>query len=407
MTKDIKNSSIKRIIYTVTELTLKVKNLLEDNFPNVWISGEVSNFKEAASGHCYFSIKDNSAVISAVLFKGSLNSLGFTLADGMQITCYGRLSVYQQRGSYQIIISYAEKTGQGELYAAFERLKEKLNKEGLFKPEYKKDIPFIPKTVGVVTSPTGAAIRDILQVSLRRFSGIDIIVYPTLVQGDTAAVSISSAIETAQKDNFADVLIVGRGGGSLEDLWAFNEEIVARAIFNCSIPVVSAVGHEIDFTISDFVSDKRVPTPSAAAELVFPDKQILNDSLISYKQRLKHYMSNRFEKTRDKLNFFDKESFSKKLKNFIDTYKLRLDDSEDRITGSFKLYLSNKKQRITGLAARLKEQDPMIPFRKGYSIVRNSSNFKIIKNASELKNGDMINIQFNKGKSDAEIKKAD
>ena len=264
-----------RALYTVSALTALLRLHIESAFSDVWVEGEVSNLRIPTSGHAYFTLKDATSQIRAVLFRSAGRALRFALQDGMHLVCRGRLTVYEPRGDYQVVVEYAEPKGVGALQLAFEQLKERLAAEGLFDQARKRPLPFLPCRIGVVTSPTGAAIRDIVQVARKRFPGIEIVLNPVAVQGDSAAGEIARAIEELNEIGGFDVLIVGRGGGSLEDLWPFNEEIVARAIAASRIPVVSAVGHEIDYTIADFVADVRAATPSAAAELVVRDRQNL------------------------------------------------------------------------------------------------------------------------------------
>jgi exodeoxyribonuclease VII large subunit len=273
-------------ILTVTQLTEQIKSLLEGTFPDVWVEGEISNITAPQSGHVYFTLKDRQSQIKAVLFRSSQRHLKFTLQHGMQVICRGRVSVYDPRGEYQVIVEYVEPKGVGAFQKAFEELKGRLEKEGLFDRERKKSLPLLPRRIGIVTSPTGAAIRDILRVIKRRHPKMEILIYPVPVQGADAAPSIVEAIGYFNSEKNVDVVIVGRGGGSLEDLWAFNEEPVARAIFASRIPVISAVGHETDYTIADFVADLRAPTPSAAAEIVVESEAHLRDSILTLQARL-------------------------------------------------------------------------------------------------------------------------
>ena len=266
-------------IYTVSELNTEARTLLEDNFFGVWIEGEISNFVAPGSGHWYFSLKDDNAQVRCALFKGSQRKINFTPKNGMQVLLRARVSLYEPRGDFQLIADFMEERGEGKLRRAFEALKKKLEAAGWFNEDIKKEIPEYPQCIGVITSSTGAAIRDILHVLKRRYPCVPIIIYPTLVQGDTAAPAIVKAIQTANTRNECDVLIVARGGGSLEDLWPFNEEVTAKAIFESKLPIISGVGHEIDFTIADFVADVRAPTPSAAAEIAVPDRMELLQSL--------------------------------------------------------------------------------------------------------------------------------
>ncbi len=276
-------------IYTVSEITKKIKQLLEPNFPSLWIEGELSNFYQHVSGHCYFTLKDQHAKIKGVMFRTHASSLRFKPADGMQVRLLGSIRVYEPDGSYQFYTQQMEQSGLGQLHLAFEQLKAKLQMEGLFSGEYKKPLPKYPSRIGIVTSETGAVIRDIVTIISRRYPIVRLLLYPARVQGDGAAQDIVRGIHAFQRMHPAkrpDVLIIGRGGGSIEDLWPFNEEIVARAIFRCDIPIISAVGHEVDFTISDFVADVRAPTPSAAAELAVPDQQAIRQNLETSTDRL-------------------------------------------------------------------------------------------------------------------------
>ncbi|NOY60776.1 MAG: exodeoxyribonuclease VII large subunit, partial [Calditrichaeota bacterium] len=284
----------KQVVYSVAEITQEIKILLESAIPAIWVQGEISNFVHHSSGHNYFSLKDKETQISAVIWRSRNSSLFFTPKNGMKVLAFGAIRVYEKRGTYQLDVQKMIPAGIGELQMAFEQLKQKLKEEGLFDPEFKKSIPELPEKIGIVTSPTGAAVHDLIQVLQRRFPGVEIFLRPAKVQGEGAAQDIARAIEEFNEFGQVDVLIVGRGGGSLEDLWAFNEEVVVRAIFASKIPIISAVGHEIDFTISDFVADLRAPTPSAAAELVVPlaedllsrVKNLQKDSFVSVLRRL-------------------------------------------------------------------------------------------------------------------------
>ena len=261
-------------VFTVTAITLAVKQMMEGVFRDIFVEGEVSNLSGSANGHLYFNLKDREALLSAVMFKWDARKYSLELQDGVQVRAWGSLSVYPKSGKYQLVVKKVEALAKGNLYLAFERLKQKLEAEGLFSPEHKKEIPAYPQRIGVVTSPTGAAVRDILSVLKRRSPHLEIVIAPVLVQGDEAAPQIAQAVEDLNRFSpQLDVILVGRGGGSMEDLWAFNEEVVARAIFKSKIPVISCVGHEVDFTIADFVADLRAPTPSAAAELVVKNSQ--------------------------------------------------------------------------------------------------------------------------------------
>jgi exodeoxyribonuclease VII large subunit len=296
---DLLSTSPAQSAISVSELNRQVKTLLEQGLAKLWVEGEISNLARPASGHLYFSLKDESSQIRCAYFRQRQRGPTINLENGDQVLAFGRVSIYEPRGDYQLIVEQLEDAGEGELRRRFEALKKQLSAEGLFDADAKRDLPELPERIGIVTSPSGAAVRDILTVLKRRFPAIPVVIYPTLVQGDTAAVLISDAIATAVKRNECDVLILARGGGSLEDLWPFNEEIVARAIHACPIPTVSAVGHEVDFTIADFVADVRAPTPSGAAELVVPDQAEWIRSLTATAARIallgRRYLEERFQ----------------------------------------------------------------------------------------------------------------
>ncbi len=280
-------------VLTVSDLNRRIKASLESGYADIWVEAEISNLRVPSSGHCYLTLKDSASQVRAVMFRHARARLRFIPQDGMQVVCRGNINVYEPRGEYQLVVDRMEPRGAGALQMAFEQLKSRLAAEGLFNPAHKKPLPFLPRRIGVVTSATGAALRDILQVLARRFPSLHIRILPVRVQGEGAAQEIAAAIAAANDASVADVLIVGRGGGSLEDLWAFNEECVARAIFNSSIPVISAVGHEIDFTIADFVADMRAPTPSAAAELAVPEKRELVRTVAQFAAGLSRRLAQR------------------------------------------------------------------------------------------------------------------
>ena len=294
-------SFLERTILTVSELSERIKIVLEDTFIDLWVEGEISNLRTPASGHSYLTLKDEHSQIRAVLFKMQRRYLRFDPKDGMLVLARGRISLYEPRGEYQLVIDYMEPKGIGALQIAFEQLKVRLAQEGLFDGSRKRPLPMLPRGLGIVTSPTGAVIRDMLQILRRRFANLHICVYPVRVQGDGAAEEVAQGIEVLNRYPGIDVIIVARGGGSLEDLWAFNEETVARAIYVSKVPVISAVGHEIDYTIADFVADVRAPTPSAAAELVIRNKSELHAELQSMAHRLERGMQHRLEALRARL----------------------------------------------------------------------------------------------------------
>ena len=341
-------------VLSVSQINKAIKGQLESRFDHLWVQGEISNFTAHASGHFYFSLKDNKAQISAVMFKGSNRSLKFRPESGMEVIVRGRISVYEPRGSYQIMCTHMEPMGAGALQLAFEQLKKKLDKEGLFDPSHKKALPKIPHHIAVITSPTGAAIRDIINVLNRRFKNAQVTVIPTLVQGASAAQSILASLDQAQRFNQQkpiDVLIVGRGGGSIEDLWCFNDEAVARAIYACPIPVVSAVGHEIDFTISDFVADLRAPTPSAAAELVVRSSEELNRFIVNYSKQMFRRMKNILQQSQQRLIHLEKRVVDPQRK--LQDLMLRLDELNMRLNNSVRRNLFQIQNHVVHLSKRI------------------------------------------------------
>lgn len=352
------NLFAERRILTVSQLTGLVKGVLEENFEHVWVEGEVSNFSMPASGHFYFTLKDAGAQLRCVVFRASARALKFKPRDGMVLVLRGRISVYDQRGEYQMIAEYMEPKGIGALQLAFSQLKERLAKEGLFDEAHKKPIPVLPQRIGIVTSPTGAAIHDMLNVLNRRFTNLEILICPVKVQGEGAAAEIAQAIRDFNRYREVDVLIVGRGGGSLEDLWAFNEEVVARAIYNSKIPLISAVGHEVDYTIADFVADLRAPTPSAAAELVVKSKVELAAEVENLSRRLVHGVRRRLQEMRGGLN-----SLSRALKEptmLLGHLGQRLDDLAGRLERARQVAMTQRRERLGALAAQLRMRNPAL-----------------------------------------------
>src|SRR3990170_2982525 len=347
MDMDSETGTPRRHILTVSEITALIKTTLEGSFPDIWIEGEICNFRVPSSGHLYFTLKDNSSQIRAVLFRSAGRALRFVPKDGLHGLCRGRITVYEYRGEYQIIIDYMEPKGLGALLMAFEQLKERLAKEGLFDEVRKRPIPVFPGKIGIVTSPTGAAIRDILKVIDRRFANVKIVIAPAAVQGERAAPEIVEAIGELNKIDGIDVIIVTRGGGGIEDLWPFNEEIVARAIYQSRIPVISAVGHEIDYTIADFVADLRAPTPSAAAELVVKNKEDIQQYIGILHQRLLYAKNAFFEKKRARIVSLSKMVFSPERE--IGRYFQRLDEIETRIRHGIQRILRDRQHHIEKL----------------------------------------------------------
>ena len=437
----IKESQIQKQIFTVSELTTEIKSLLEDRFPFVWITGEISNFHVPASGHFYFTLKDDKAQISAVMFKWQNRTLKFMPQHGMNITGLGRIGLYEPRGSYQIIFEYMEPKGIGELQAGFEQLKARLASEGLFDTKYKKPIPFLPEKISVITSKTGAVIHDIIKVINRRFPNIHIEIFGVKVQGDGSDQEIASAIRVLNEQMDSDVIILARGGGSLEDFQSFNSEMVAYAIFESKIPVISGVGHETDFTIADFAADLRAPTPSVAAELAVPVK----NELVQKNSALLNSLSNRFynyiqQKRRD-LQFISKQLIHPKKR--IQDLRLKLDDLSDRLLRlmlksvllrrrEHYLWLSDKFQsnnpikqvknsrqhlelttdilkrnfsniinknsaRVCELTAKLNALNPAAILSRGYSIALTIPESRILYDTSSVICGQKINVRLSKG----------
>ena len=349
-------------IYSVSELTAKIKSVLEARFPFIWISGEVSNLRMPASGHCYFTLKDESAQISAVVFRGQYRQSRIVLEDGMNIVGLGRLSVYEPRGSYQIILEYLEPAGLGALQLAFEKLKTRLAAEGYFDPIHKKPIPFIPNKISLITSPSGAVVHDVLTVLDRRFSNLHVEIVPVSVQGPRSETEIVNAIALVNRRSDSDVIILARGGGSLEDLQSFNSEAVAMAIFNSKIPIISAVGHETDVTIADFIADLRAPTPSVAAELAVPEKQML----LRRKSDLDKTLHRSLAKQIDKLNSNIKQLVIrlKNPKKKIQEIWLRLDDLGGRLGRSLKLRIRHSSDHLHWLVRRLEFGSPRMQLQK-------------------------------------------
>ncbi len=392
------NSELKeKHIYTVGELTKYVRMILEDSFPAVWVEGEISNFTLHTSGHMYFSIKDAQAVLKCAMFKRANEKLKFRPKDGMKVICFGKVSVYELRGDYQLIVEAIEPKGIGALQLQFEELKKKLHKEGLFDPSHKVPIPSLPTRIGVVTSPTGAAIRDILNITRRRFSNVEIIINPVKVQGEGAAEEIAGAIRQFNRLKNVDVMIVTRGGGSLEDLWAFNEEIVARALYDSEIPVISAVGHEVDYTISDFVADFRAPTPSAAAELVIPRKEDLAGAISAFRGRLKSALTSKLDIMRERLATLATSYVMRQPLNIIVQYEQRVDDvrkdMEVRIGHIVEMY----EEGFRSLAGKLEALSPLAIFSRGYSVTMKLPEGVILKDARSLKRDDMVETKLGKG----------
>lgn len=396
--KEMQFDSLKggRKIYTVSQLNRQSRLLLESRLSAVWVEGEISNFKHHSSGHIYLTLKDESAQIQAAFFSQYQRGLQFELKDGLKVLAFCRVSIYEARGQYQLYIERVEPQGVGALQLAFQQLKERLTKEGLFAQERKRAIPKFPKTVGVITSPTGAAIHDILNVVNRRFCGTHILLCPVKVQGEGAAVEIAAAVETMNEQAEADILIVGRGGGSLEDLWAFNEEPVARAVFKSRIPVISAVGHESDWTICDLVADLRAPTPSAAAELVVSSRFELEEQLRVRRERLDFAMNGMFERCRERLSGLASSAAFRQPQYLLDQFTGRVDDLGRRMEGCLTSFVGFKSQAFQGITGRLNALNPLAILERGYSVSFNEKG-DIIKNVRQISTGDVLRTRLHKG----------
>jgi exodeoxyribonuclease VII large subunit len=386
-----------RRVYSVSEITREIKITLEEGFPPLWIEGEISNFKKHSSGHSYFSLKDSEAQIGCVMWRGRNQNLIFEPADGLKVLVFGSLSVYERQGRYQVDVVRLQPAGVGELQMAFEVLKRRLEEEGLFDPAHKKLLPAFPERIGVVTSPTGAAIRDIVSVIHRRFPSVKIILRPVRVQGEEAAREIADAIQEMNEYGEIDVLIVGRGGGSLEDLWAFNEEIVVRAIFRSKIPVVSAVGHEIDFSLSDFAADVRAPTPSAAAELVVKNRdelfQIIDHSIIGIKRSIQ----DRIQFYRDRIRMIEKSYGFRWPADRIREFQLRLDDRVRSLETGQLHRLGEIRAKIDQTTEKLKALDPKSVMERGYSITTRLKDGTVVKRSVDVQEREAIRIRFAHG----------
>ena len=389
-------------IYSISDLTKAIKGELEAQFANLWVEGEISNLVTPRSGHTYFTLKDETSQIRAVMFKYLGSRLKFQLENGMQILARGAISVYEPRGEYQLILDYAEPRGAGALQLAFEQLKRRLAAEGLFDERHKKPVPLLPKKIGIVTSPTGAAIRDILNIVTRRFANIHILIAPVRVQGAEAPGEIVQALEMFNRLPDVDVLIVGRGGGSIEDLWAFNDETVARSIFASRIPVISAVGHEIDYTIADFVADLRAPTPSAAAEFVVQNKANLIHTVAVLTTRLRNAWTNLLARWRDTLeqDTLRLQDPRKRIREF----QQRLDEQHHRLTTAFRNYLVRKRGRFETFVGKLESLSPLALLARGYAICRDAETLHTIKTVTQVEIGQNVLVRVSEGELFCEVK---
>lgn len=406
--------------FTVSQINKYINRKLKTDpqLKNIYIKGEISNYKDSFSGHSYFTLKDETSEISAVMFKGNKKRfLKFEPKDGMKVIVKGKIEVYEKSGKYQLYATTITEDGIGDLYIAFEQLKKKLEKEGLFDDAHKKEIPKYPKRIGVVTAQTGAAVKDIITTINRRYPQCEILVFSTLVQGDMAANQIVRQIRHAQTYDI-DTLIVGRGGGSIEDLWPFNEEIVAREIYDCKIPVISAVGHEIDYTISDFVADLRAPTPTAAAEIAVPDLKEVNYKLKQVNVRLNNSIKDKIIKNRTKLNNISQKQIFKNPESIYEIKEMNLDNLINKLHFSSKNIISENKNRLFKIensivlknpkeitkqkrdaylrnVEKLEILNPLLTLKRGYTIAKVDD--KVISSAKDVKSGDKLNIEFDDG----------
>lgn len=437
-------------IYTVSALTREIRQRLETGFPLVWVSGEISNLRQPSSGHFYFTLKDEGAQLRSVLFKGNHLHLRFKPQEGSQVLCRGRLTVYEPRGEYQLVLDYLEPLGWGALAQAFEALKARLQAEGLFAPEDKKPLPYLPRRLALVTSPTGAVVRDFLRLLGQRFPNVEVLIYPVKVQGAAAAGEIVVALDDLAQHPGLEVIVLARGGGSLEDLWPFNEEIVARAIHRCPIPVVSAVGHEVDFTIADFVADVRASTPSAAVELVVPDKAELQRRLANLEAALNLGWKRRVSAARQHLQLTSR--LLPDLRRQLTDLRLKVDDEAEtlarrlrrrlescrqqaRLAGSRVFLLSprrtlaltrqrvdqagqnlgqhwhrkmkEQRRHLDYLQSHLQQLSPLAILERGYAVATNLPTGTIIRDASQAPVGSAIRVRVAKGRMDCEVQKSE
>lgn len=393
-----------KVIGSVSRVNNYIKRLIDSKsvLNNIWVKGEISNYKRHSSGHIYLTLKDESSVLKAVMFRSAASSLKFEPTDGMMVIAHGRISVYEAGGSYQLYIEDMTRDGIGDLYQEFERLKEQLSKEGLFDEQFKEPIPRFPERIGVATAPTGAAVRDIINVITRRYPMAEIVIYPTLVQGSGAKESIVRAIEFFNIDKSVDTIIVGRGGGSIEDLWAFNEECVARAIFNSKIPIISAVGHETDFTIADFVADFRAPTPSAAAEVSVPSSEELSRLISIYSTRMYTNVKAITDSYRFRLSRLTPRSPREKI---MELYQ-KVDMKVQTLEGQYKLKINEKKRGLTELYAKLDALSPLKTLSRGYSIAVDTTG-NVLKSTKDFTDEMEFVLKLNDGDVDCIVNKGE
>ncbi len=394
------------LVLSVSQLNryIKMNFDADENLANIFISGEISNFtNHYRTGHLYFTLKDDSAAVRAVMFNSSAKRLKFMPEDGMKVIARGRVSVYEASGQYQLYVDDMQPDGVGALNLAYEQLKEKLQKEGLFSELHKKPLPPYPEKVGVITSPTGAAVRDIINVLGRRFPYAEIVFCPVLVQGEGAHLQLTDAVNLFNSERAADVIIIGRGGGSIEDLWEFNDEGLARAVYNSEIPVISAVGHETDFTICDFVADMRAPTPSVAAELAVPDANELQYALSALKNRMFLNVSSGIADRRSRLEYLTSKGALKSPDEMLSNRSQRLDTAFSKMLSSYENRIGGKKVEFISAATALSKLDPMSVLMRGFAFVSDKSG-KNVYSSQALAKGDKINVRFHDGSAVCEVK---
>jgi len=385
-------------VLSVSELNSLAKDVLGERFAQVWVAGEVSDLSRPASGHLYFSLKDDQATIRTVIWRNAAQRLPFDLEDGQQILCCGKIDLYVVRGSYQLVVNRVESQGQGALQQAFEQLRRSLEAEGLFADEHKQPIPWMPKRIAFVTSPTGAAIRDFLEVVRRRWSRVNVVVVPVHVQGTTAASEIANGINLAnQMQPPPELIVTGRGGGSMEDLWCFNDEQVVRAIFNCSIPVISAVGHEIDVTLADLVADRRALTPSEAGEIAVPQESEVRSNLMGLRQRLVTLLQARLDSARQRLKTLRSRPVLTNPHEGLHLRARAVDDLEKELARAIRLALQQGHEQVSVMAARLSALSPLEVLQRGYSVTQ-SSQATVVKSVTDIQIGQELLTQLANGK---------
>ncbi|MCG8450801.1 MAG: exodeoxyribonuclease VII large subunit [Pirellulales bacterium] len=397
-TSSVVDSPTSDRVLSVSQLTSQLKDTIESRFSRVWVAGEISNFSRPQSGHCYFTLKDDTAQLRAVIWRGTASKIKFDVQDGLEVVCRGHLDVYPPRGSYQLVIEQLNPQGIGALELALRKLREKLSKEGLFDAERKRRLPSFPSRIGIVTSPTGAAIRDFLEVLRRRWRGVEVLVFPTRVQGDGAADEIAGAVRLANKITpVLDVLVVGRGGGSLVDLWSFNEEVVVRAVAASRVPTVSAVGHEIDVTLTDLAADVRALTPSEAAERVVPSSQEVLELWRSLQLRLQNALKTQSSTLRDRLDALASRPALARPLDTVHNLSRQVDELTARLHAAARIAFRDKQSRLTALGGKLETLRPLGVLGRGYSITHDLKSGRLITTAKQLRAGQQLQTRLATG----------